>query len=150
MKPKYPEGLPLPLRDGYGFDTTNNIDRTEMDSGRAKQRINFKNVPDMVNVSWLFTPPQARLFRAWVSDVAGAGWLSMRLLTDMSFDDLEVRFTSRPFSRQLVGIDSWRFSTVMEVRNPPMLAPGWAEVLPQYVLYSDIFDIIINREKPHV
>lgn len=146
--PAYPEGLPCPLRENYEFTPVNNMRRTPMDSGRARQRIEFRNVPTMVQLSWIMSSPQASLFEAWAAQVVGAGWFTMTLLTPLGFDEQEVRFTETPVGGQLTGKFSWRYRVVCEVRNRPLLEPGWAEILPDYVLHADIFDYAMNREWP--
>lgn len=146
--PVYPEGLPCPLRETYAFTPVNNIRRTNMDSGRARQRIEFRNVPTMVQLSWVMRAPQARLFEAWAAQVVGAGWFNMELLTPLGFDVTEVRFTETPVGGELTGKFLWRYKVVCEVRNRPLMPPDWAAILPGFVLYPDIFDKAMNREWP--
>jgi len=146
--PVYPEGLPCPLRESYAFTPVNNIRRTPMDSGRARQRIEFRNVPTMVQLSWIMSSPQASLFEAWAAQVVGAGWFEMELLTPLGFDTQEVRFTETPVGGELTGKFLWRYRVVCEVRTRPLLDPDWVILLPDYILYSDIFDKAINWEKP--
>lgn len=146
--PVYPEGLPCPLRESYAFTPVNNIRRTNMDSGRARQRIEFRNVPTMVQLSWIMTEVQARLFEAWTAQIVGAGWFTMELLTPLGFNAHEVRFTETPVGGELTGKFLWKYRVVCEVRNRPLLDPGWAELLPDFVLDADIFDYAMNREWP--
>lgn len=146
--PVYPEGLPCPLRESYGFTPVNNIRRTPMDSGRGRQRIEFRNVPTMVSLQWIFTEPQARLFESWAAYSVGAGWFTLNLLTPLGFEDQEVRFTETPVGGELTGKFLWRYKVTCEVRNRPLLEPGWAEILPDYILNADIFDYAMNREWP--
>lgn len=146
--PVYPEGLPCPLREDYGFEPTNNIRRTPADSGRARQRIEFPNAPSTVRLQWIMTGPQASLFEAWAAQVVGAGWFTMTLLSPLGFDEHEVRFTTVPVGGQLTGKFLWRYKVVCELRNRPLLPPGWAEILPEYILHADIFDYAMNDEWP--
>lgn len=146
--PVYPEGLPCPLRENYAFTPVNNIRRTNMDSGRARQRIEFRNVPTMVQLSWIMTAVQARLFEAWAAQVVGTGWFEMELLTPLGFTPEEVRFTETPVGGELTGKFLWRYRVVCEVRERPLLPPGWAELLPSFVLNPEIFDYAMNREWP--
>lgn len=147
--PVYPAGLPYPQRAGYAAQGPNRIRRTEMDVGRAVQRTEFEDAPLMVNASWRFHKPNhAQLFTAWVNQVAKSGWVSMPLLTNMGFDVLTVRFTETPNGGQLLGKFIWEYSALLEVEFEPMLAPDWAEILPDYVLEADIFDRAINQMWP--
>ena len=144
----YPVGLPLPLRDSYEFQPVNRIRRTPQDSGRARQRTEFTSVPTIAQLSWMFNEEQARLFEAWSEQVVGAGWFEITLLTPMGFDVSEVRFTQTPQGGQLRGKFHWRYSVDCELRTRPMLDPGWAELLPEWILEADIFDYAMNQEWP--
>ena len=62
---KYPEGLPYPQKEGLGFTPVNPILRTELTSGRARQRKRFTSTPTMVSFTWVLNDQQAALFEAW-------------------------------------------------------------------------------------
>jgi hypothetical protein len=143
----YPKGLPLPLRDGYAFKPVNNISRTDMQSGRARQRVEFENVPDMLNLRWTLTEIESRLFGAWARSVVGAGWFKMTILTPEGFDEVDMRFTERVDGPALIGKFHWNWSATVEIRNMPQLEDDWI-LLPDYLLNPDIFDLAMNREWP--
>lgn len=143
----YPEGLPLALRDGYAFTSVDNITRTEMQSGRARQRVEFKNVPDLLNLKWNLTSAQSAIFGTWARNAVGAGWFTMRIVTPQGFDDVEMRFTKRIDGPELVGRYAWVWTGQCEVRNMPELSEDWL-LLPDYILNADIFDLAMNREWP--
>jgi hypothetical protein len=147
---RYPDGLPKPIRDDYGFEDIDWIVRTKMDSGRARQRVEFDSKPTNVSVTFLFTAPEARLYEAWVSQVAKADWWTFPVLSPIAYQDEEVRFAGTPSAGVLIGVDRWRFTAVLEVREKPLVVEGWAELLPEYILYADIFDYAMNREWPLV
>lgn len=144
----WPEGLPMPLRDGYGFTPYNNILRTEMDSGRARQRLDFDDVPTTGSLRFRFSAAEARLFEAWQAQVAKASWFTMELLTPLGFGAHEIRFTEKPSGGTLVGKFMWDYNCKVEFRFQPLLPPGWAELAPDWILMSDIFDIAMNKEWP--
>lgn len=148
MIPTFPAGLPLPLRDGYGLDKLNKIRSTAMDNGRAVQRWEFDDAPEFPSVSWIFTDVQSRIFNAWVNQVAKAGWFTIRLLTDMGFDDVTARFVESPKRAELVGKYLWKWNATLEIEFEQILEPGWVEILPEYLLLADIFDYAMNREWP--
>jgi hypothetical protein len=145
--PVYPDGLPCPLRENYAFTPVNNIRRTPMDSGRARQRVEFRNVPTMVQLSWIMSSPQAAVFEAWTAQVVGAGWFTMTLLSPLGFETQEVRFTETPVGGELAGKFSWRYRVVCELRKRPLLDPGWID-FPEFILEADIIDLAMNREWP--
>lgn len=144
----FPSYLPCPLRDGYGLDKVNKIRSTGMDVGRAVQRWEFDDAPAFPSVSWIFSDVESRLFNAWVNHVAKAGWFTIRLLSDMGFEDVTARFVETPKRAELVGKYSWKYTATLEIEFEPMLEDGWVEILPEYVLYADIFDKAQNWEKP--
>lgn len=145
----YPAELPPPLRSGYAAAGPNRIRRTEMDVGRAVQRTEFEDAPLMITATWRFPKDvQARLFIAWANQLAKSGWVQMPLLSNMGFDTLTVRFTETPRGGQLMGKFIWEYNATLEVQLEPMLPPGWAELLPDYILHADIFDYAMNREWP--
>ncbi|MGY2429622.1 hypothetical protein [Pseudomonas tolaasii] len=148
MIPKYPDGLPCPLRDGYGFTPVNNIVRTDMQSGRARQRIDFPKTPDTIQLRWIMNSPQASVFQAWAEQIVGAGWFEIELLSPLGFETEEVRFMETPVGGNLTGKFSWEFRVNCERRERKLLEPGWAEILPEFVLMADIFDKAMNREWP--
>ncbi|MNY70978.1 hypothetical protein D3C86_2092210 [compost metagenome] len=53
-----------------------------------------------------------------------------------------------PKGGELQGRYAWRFSARCEFKTRPLLDPGWAELLPEWVLQADIFDYAMNREWP--
>lgn len=148
--PSYPEGLPCALHEGYGFKPVNNILRTEMQSGRARQRLEFRNVPTFVDLSWYMTDPQAQLFESWAANIVGAGWFDIPLRTPNGPEEVKtVRFTRPPEGPTLVGSKLWLFrSDSVEVRDRELVDPDWVILLPDYILHSDIFDKAVNWEKP--
>lgn len=147
MAIEYPRGLPFPMRDSYAFTPTNNIVRTDMQSGRARQRVEFEDSPDMLNLKWTLTEQESRLFGVWARSVVGAGWFDMTILTPMGFETVELRFTERVDGPSLIGRFHWVWTAVCELRETPELDEDWV-LLPDFVLHPDIFDLAINREWP--
>lgn len=143
----YPEGLPQPLRENSGFKPANSIVRTEMVSGRARQRPGFEFTPDTATFVWHLTGPQAQLFKSWVRSVR-AGWFTMKFTTPEGFFLQDVRFTQTPDGPRRVGVDTWWYSGEMEIRDRFTFSGEWAELLPGYILLADIFDFAMNEEWP--
>jgi len=143
----YPEGLPQPLRENSGFQPTDTTVRTEMASGRARQRPGFEFTPDDVTFVWHLTGPQAQLFKSWIKNVR-TGWFTMKFTTPEGFFAQEVRFKKPASGPRRVGIDTWWYSGEMDIRERSTLTPDWAELAPGYILLSDILDRAINVEKP--
>lgn len=128
MAIEYPKGLPLPLREGYGLNHVSPFVRTEMQSGRARQRRRFTSVPSMVSVSWLANNAQAQLFESWFQHALndGAEWFQCPLQTPLGLKQCEARFTDMYQGPQLVGIYSWRFAAKLEIRERQTLSESQA------------------------
>ncbi|OPW96031.1 MULTISPECIES: hypothetical protein [Citrobacter freundii complex] len=143
--------LPLPLMDNYGFQAASPLLRTEMVSGRARQRRRYTSTPTVATVNWTFTTnPQAMLFEAWYRDVLkdGANWFMMQLQTPLG--DLQwfkCRFTDIYQGPTLVAPRYWRYSATLELWSRAVLDGGYGEY-PDFIRNSDIIDRAMNREWP--
>ena len=68
----YPhEYLPLPLQDGYGFKSVDNLLRTEMVTGLARQRRRFVSTPASVSVKWILTSDAQFMVH---DEIKNSGW----------------------------------------------------------------------------
>jgi hypothetical protein len=146
----YPEGLPLPLREGYGFQSVSPMVRTELKSGRARQRRRFTSAPTVASVSWIFSDAEAQLFEAWFEEVlvSGISWFECPLKTPMGLEKYQARFTDIYSGPLLFGVSHWRFTADLELLKRPILEPGWVSVAPEYILQSGLFDRAINQSWP--
>lgn len=150
--PQYPHDmLPLPLQDGYGFTPVSPLLRTQMQSGRAKQRRRYRSTPTELPVTWLMkTNAQAQLFEAWYQDAIndGASWFDMSLKTPQGLLPYSCRFTEIYNGPVLVGGRYWQFTATLELRERPVIQGGWGLYYPDAFRYADIIDIALNREWP--
>lgn len=146
----YPEGLPCALREGYSLKSVSPLVRTEMQSGRARQRRKFTSVPTMARVSWLMDTLQAQLFETWWEGVlvSGSQWFDMPLRTPIGIRTYMARFTDIYDGPLLTGTDLWKFTAELELRDRPILSGDWGLYAPEFVLLQDIFDLAMNREWP--
>jgi len=144
----YPSQLPMPIQDGYSIQHVSPLLRTQMQSGRARQRRIFTSVPSMVSVSFFFqSVGEAQLFEGFFQHTLkdGAEWFNMPLKTPMGSKNYECRFTDiyGPIEPQN---DYWRTSAQIEIRERETIG-AWAE-FPDFITYQDIIDLAINREMP--
>ncbi len=151
--PSFPPQLPLALQAGYALQHVSPFVRTEMQSGRARQRRAFTSVPSTVSVSWIFeTDVLCQLFEGWFRDDLGAkdgeNWFDMPLQTPLGTYRYDCRFAEMYQGPTLVGGDMWQISATLEIRERPILPPDWATIAPEYVLFADIFDRAMNEEWP--
>lgn len=148
MSFSYPAGLPSPLREGYGFRPENNIQRTPLQSGRARQRVPFTSVPDYAQ--WTFYMQhdvQAQLFVSWRKLVGGA-WFDIELTSPEGKFSQQARFIETPTGPYRSGVSFWTFSAQVEIRERETLPPDWAQFASDWVLNSEIFDLAMNKEWP--
>ncbi|WP_256582396.1 MULTISPECIES: transposase [unclassified Pseudomonas] len=145
----YPKQLSLPLHDGYKLDTISPLMRTRLDSGRSRQRRKFTSVPTEVSVKWIFNDNQASFFEAWFARTLGDGalWFEATLKTPLGLKDYVCRFTDIYDGPELIGVDHWAYSATLELRDRPLMAPGW-ENFPELWFGKNIIDMAINREWP--
>ncbi|MCE1523703.1 hypothetical protein LWU38_10325 [Enterobacter hormaechei] len=147
----YPKDyLPIPLQEGFGMKPVSPLLRTEMTSGRARQRRLYTSTPTQASVIWLFSDLQAELFEAWYRDtiIDGACWFNMPLRTPLGNIDMNVcRFVDIYEGPTIEGGNYWRYTATLELWERPVLAPGWAD-FPDYIINSSIIDIALNREWP--
>lgn len=61
-----PAGLnSRPIRDGYNFDPHDDLLRTDMEQGPARQRQLFENSPSVLRPVWPWSFDEFEVFRAW-------------------------------------------------------------------------------------
>lgn len=148
----YPDGLPVPLREGYRFRHTQPFMRTDMESGRAAQRRKFSSVPSVVSVAWMFRcDSHAAAFESWFRDALkdGAEWFNSPLKTPVGEQGFVCRFTAMYQGPELIGVSSWRFSAELEVFERPLMPPGWGDSeAANYLIYASLFDFAMNKEWP--
>lgn len=145
----YPTGLPLGLHSGRSYQVVSPLMRSELTSGRARQRRKFTSVPEMASISWLFSSSEGHAFEAWWRDqlVDGALWFEMPLKTPQGLGDYTCRFTGVYTGPSRVGPELWAYSAELELRERPILPPGWGE-FPDFILMADIIDYAVNEEWP--
>lgn len=146
---QYPEQLPLALFIGRSYKTVDPLERSNLVTGRARQRRAYTSTPTMVEVRWIFNREESQVFEAFfrwaLSD--GTRWFRMPLRMPDGLLPRVVRFTGIYSGPDEEGPSHWRFSAQLEIRDRQTLPEGW-ELLPDYVLMSDIFDRAMNAQWP--
>ncbi|HEY2455226.1 MAG TPA: hypothetical protein VGI71_21925 [Scandinavium sp.] len=142
--------LPMPQQDGYAYQAISPLKRTDLTSGRARQRRAYTSTPTQATVQWFMeNDSQAQLFEAWYHDTItdGADWFLMRLQTPLGVEFYKCRFTDIYAGPTLVAPVYWQFSATLELWKRPILDDGWAQ-FPDYIINSSIIDLALNREWP--
>lgn len=148
----YPEGLPTPQREGYGFDPVSPMTSSKLVTGRTLQRRAFASTPTEATVTWLLTAAEAQLFEGWFEYVLLSGSLPFEcpLLTPLGLEPYKVNFVDIYTGPVLVGVDLWRFSAQLRLFKRPLIDKEWVVDAPDYILGADIFDIAMNQKWPKV
>lgn len=147
----YPAGLPLGRQADRSHQTVEPTIRSELESGRARQRLRYDFTPSNVSINWLFNDVQCRLFEAWfrssVGALDGSQWFDIPLETTLGMGDWRARFKGVYSGPNRAGRNLWIISATLELEERITLPGDWA-LLPSFVLRPDIFDIAMNREWP--
>ena len=146
----YPEFLPEPQRDGYGFQPVSPMARSELQSGRARQRRRFTSVPTVASVTWLMDDGEAQQYEWCFEHILLSGSLRFQfpLKTPLGMDEHRARFVDIYEGPILVGESFWRFTAKLELFQRPILDAAWIIDAPGYVAMADIFDIAMNQKWP--
>ena len=141
----WPTQLPLPEQSGYAIQHVSPLQRTQMVSGRARQRRVYTSVPSNVAVQWFLTEQQAQLFEAFfryaITD--GADWFLLPLKTPMFTGDYECRFTGIYEGPTLTAFNKWTVSATIEIKERQTLGASWVYA-SQYLIDSSIIDVALN------
>lgn len=145
----YPDNMLTPIQDGYSVQHASPLLRSQMVSGRARQRRIFTSVPSFVSVNFFFeTQGQIQFFEVFyrykLKD--GAEWFNCNLKTPIGTKNYECRFVDIYGPLTLEG-EYWQTSAQLEIIERETLSADWAEV-PELLIGSDIIDLAINREWP--
>lgn len=142
--------LPMPQQGGYAFQAVSPLLRTQLVSGRARQRRRFTSTPTNASVSWFMeTDAQGQVFEAWFRDVLsdGAAWFYMKLQTPVGVKFYRCRFTDIYQGPTLVPPIYWQYSATLELWERPLPLPGWGN-FPEFLAGQNIIDVALNREWP--
>ncbi|MBI68753.1 MAG: hypothetical protein CMJ38_01795 [Phycisphaerae bacterium] len=114
---EYPKILKYPILSSTSFKQQSNTLRTEMGSGRARQRQLYDSVPTMMAATWRLSRNQANVFEGFV-EIVGATWFLMKVLTPRGLVDHQVRFIKSPFENfKPLGSGRWEYQTSIEIRK---------------------------------
>lgn len=146
----YPEGLPTPQREGYGFDPVSPMTSTKLVTGRSIRRRSFVSTPTDVPVTWLFTAAEAQLFEGWFEHVLLSGTLPFEcpLLTPLGFENYRANFVDIYSGPVLVGEDFWKFTAQLRLFKRPLVDKDLVVEIPDYIIDADIFDRAMNQKWP--
>lgn len=116
---KYPSILPLPLLSGTSFKQQSNILRTEMSSGRARQRRRFLSVPTTMPATWQLSSRMAVVFEGFFEHgLKENEWFLMNIPTPQGLVEHEVRFINSPMENyKPLGAARWSYQANVEIKK---------------------------------
>lgn len=128
----WPASLPLPQRDGYGYQQPELLARADFALGSRSRQL-FKDGPDTFTATLELTPAQWQFLQGWHRFVLGNGaaWFSMPLLAAGTLEQREVRLTG-PLSYQLLGPLDVRVSFPLETRIGTTLSAEYFAALAAF------------------
>lgn len=150
-RPKYPDSLPPPQKSGRAFQMVDPLVSTPFDNGQTRWDRQFTAVPTSTPVSFIFNDAQCQAFEAWHRDVLnlGALWFDLPLRSPIGREDEECHFAGAYSGPERLGFDRWRISAQVILRRRPLPPMGEGE-FPDDIVYSELFDLTMNREWPTV
>lgn len=148
---KYPDSLPAPLKGDRAFQMVDPLVSTPFDSGQTRWDRQFTDVPTATPISFIFSDAQCQAFEAWYRDVIkdGAQWFTMPLRSPVGRNEEEVHFIKGYAGPERLGYNKWRIMANVLLRRRPLPPMGEGE-FPEDIVFSELFDLTINREWPTV
>ncbi|MBG9991604.1 hypothetical protein [Pseudoalteromonas sp. NZS37] len=116
---KYPKDLKLPLVSSHRLSQNSNLLRTDMASGRARQRKRFQSVPTTMSATWKLNPYQAQLLEGFVTHGVNdaVNWFLMPIRTPQGLIEHEVRFIKSPLESCTYNGGFWNYSANIEIKQ---------------------------------
>lgn len=148
---QYPDYLPLPLVDGRQNKQVEQIMRTQMQSGRSRQRLAFESVPELCSVAFVFnSDSQALAFELWFKQVlVVTNWFEIKLRFTDGLSARVARFTGIYSGPNPVAPGLWSITGELELRENHIdssgVGPDYGE-FPYYIIDANLLDVIMNNQ----
>lgn len=138
------------MQDGYSLKPVSPLLRTDLESGRARQRRKYTSTPMVASFNFLFTETQYMLFDGFFKHILtdGVSWFNMPLKVSIGYANYVCRFTDIYSEATVTQGRYWNVSAELEIWERPVIGKSWVEVAPGFLMHADIFDITMNREWP--
>lgn len=119
MLVKYPKDLKLPLVSSHRLSQNSNLLRTDMASGRARQRKRFQSVPTTMGATWKLNKYQAQILEGFVTHGVNdaVNWFLMPVRTPEGVIEHEVRFIQSPLESCTYNGGFWNYSANIEIKK---------------------------------
>ncbi|WP_194442354.1 hypothetical protein [Pseudoalteromonas simplex] len=147
MLVRYPKDLKLPLVSTHRLSQNPNLLRTEMASGRARQRKRFQSVPTAMAATWKLKDEQAVILEGFVKHGINdaVNWFVMPIRTPQGLIDHDVRFKQSPLESCSFNGGFWSYSANIEIKERQIVSEeGMIKLLIEPVTYEDYINSISN------
>jgi len=128
----WPAALPLPSIAGYQIKPVSNADRTEVETGPARQRRRSISTRDMITVQFGLTLWEQAVFEGFHRNVVfeGVRWFNITLLGGTGLLSYEARFViGQDITYTPRTAESWLAQATLEVRDRPIMSADDVEAL---------------------
>ncbi len=107
----------------YSFNAETVLARTDMESGRYRQRRRFTTNIFFVNVSWLLNDAQLNYFVGWhkLSLLNGSLSFNIDLAFGQSLNANVAKIVNGLYDTRQVGHFDWRVTATLEVESPNII-----------------------------
>ncbi|HGS4526692.1 TPA: hypothetical protein ACMDNX_002011 [Vibrio cholerae] len=121
----YPSHLPYPHFSQSGIKQIPNRIRSEMSTGRTRQRRRFLTVPAEQTLEWKLPSDKAAAFLGWV-DYALDGatkWFRLNQRTELGVVPLDIRMMQHPLESSKQKGGRFIYTVKCEIRQYPIQSP---------------------------
>lgn len=143
MLVKYPKDLKLPLVSSHRLSQNSNLLRTDMASGRARQRKRFQSVPTTMGATWKLNKYQAQILEGFVTHGVNdaVNWFLMPVRTPEGVIEHEVRFIQSPLESCTYNGGFWNYSANIEIKKRQVVSE---EATANRLIEPNTFDEFVN------
>lgn len=140
----YPSYLPHPHFTQSGIKQQSNRIRSEMSSGRVRQRRRFLMVPAEQTLEWRLKPDQAAAFLGWVEHalMGGINWFRLNQRTELGVVPIDIRMIKHPLENAKKKGNQFLYSVKCEIRQYPIQSE---EITVGQILAPHTLDEFVNE-----
>ncbi len=147
MLVKYPKDLKLPLVSSHRLSQNSNLLRTDMASGRARQRKRFQSVPTTMGATWKLNKYQAQILEGFVTHGVNdaVNWFLMPIRTPQGLIEHEVRFINSPLESCTYNGGFWNYSANIEIKQRQVVSEETMVSLILTPLTAETFAVSVTN-----
>lgn len=118
----WPATLPLPTMVGYGIEDDLRVERSEMESGSARERSTSTAITSAIQVQWKFTLVEYGIFESWLVHRARGQWFNMTYLGGVGLVACEARIQKGKAPAKFQNGARVTVTSTLDIRDRPMLS----------------------------